>query len=205
MKISIDEDVVSKLTTLDGKKLSIGELLVCLLIKLDYNIYEVIEELVNKGVLLRDQKIPDNLMIFMKYSKLTERILLQSDKSVPKAEELTDLAKQLQELWPKGMKCDDHGVKKWSWRGNIKDITAKLQKFYKLYGNQWSPEQIIQAAKNYLERYKYDLTHLKLLQYFIMKNITEGLVSDLANELEILESGEDETPNMHNFDTGELL
>ena len=193
MKISIDEDVVSKLTTLDGKKLSVGELLVCLLIRLDYNIYEVIEELVNKGVLLKDPKIPDNLMIFTKYSKLTERILLQSDKSVPKAEELTDLAKQLQELWPKGKKKDDFGVDKWLWRGNTRDITTRLQKFYKIYGNGWPPEKFIQAAKNYLERYKYDLKHLKLLQYFIMKHTEEGLVSELANELEALDCGEEET------------
>lgn len=196
MKISIDEDVVKKLTTLDGKKLSIGEVLVCLLIKLDYNINEVIDELVSKGVLLKDPKIPDHLLIFMKYSKLTERIILQSDKSIPKAEELTELAKQLQELWPKGSKRDDNGKPKWSWRGNALDNASRLQKVFKLYGNVGTNEQILQAGKNYVEKHKYDLRSMRTLQYFIIKSTEDGLKSDLVTELELLNSGEDEALNM---------
>lgn len=199
MKISIDEDVVKKLTTSDGKQLTIGELLVCLLIKLDYNIYEVIDELLSKGVLLRDSKFPDNLMIFIKYSKLTERILLQSDKSVPKAEELTELAKQLQELWPKGQKKDNNGVGKWSWRSNTRDVAGKLQKFYNIYGNIGTQEQILLAATNYINKHKYNLTEMRILPYFIMKNTEEGLISDLATELELLNSGGEETTSDINW------
>ena len=145
-------------------------------------------------------------MIFMKYSKLTERILLQSDKSVPKAEELTDLVKQLQELWPKGQKKDDSGIGKWSWRSNIRDVTDKLQKFYKLYGNIGTQEQIIQAATNYTNKHKYDLTNMRVLPYFIMKNTKEGLVSELATELELLSSGEeDDAPHIGNYDSSEVV
>jgi len=184
MKISIDEDVVAKLQTLDGRQLNIGELLVCLLVKLDYNIYEVIDELLNKGVLLRDTNIPDKLMIFMKYSKLVESILLQSDKSVPKQEELEELVTTLQEFFPKERKCDSAGIPKWSYRGNKRDITNRLQKFYKLYGNQWSKEQIIQATQNYVNRFTNDKSYMKILQYFIYK---DGEGSQLANELEGLD------------------
>lgn len=182
MKISIDEDVVAKCKTFDNKTLNIGETLVCMLIKMGYNINDIIDDLIFKGVLIRDTTIPDKLLIFMKYSKLVETILLRSDKSIPKEEELLGLVEKLQALFPSGRKCDDSGIPKWSWRGNKTDIVKKLQKFFKLYGN-YKQEDIIQATTNYVNRYKYDNRAMRILPYFIYKEI-DGGISDLATELE---------------------
>ena len=189
MKISIDEDVVARCKTSDNKTLNIGETLVCMLIKMGYNINDIINDLIFKGVLIRDNTIPDKLLIFMKYSKLVETILLRSDKSIPKEEELLGLVEKLQALFPSGRKCDDSGIPKWSWRGNKIDVVKKLQKFFKLYGN-YKQEDIIQATTNYVNRYKYDNKAMRILPYFIYKEI-DGGVSDLATELEGLNDVEE--------------
>ena len=201
MKISIDEDVVAKCKTSDNKTLNIGETLVCMLIKMGYNINDIINDLLFKGVLIRDSNIPDKLLIFMKYSKLVETILLRSDKSIPKEEELLSLVEKLQALFPSGRKCDDSGIPKWSWRGNKTDVVKKLQKFFKLYGN-YKQEDIIQATTNYVNRYKYDNKAMRILPYFIYKEI-DGGVSDLATELEGLNDVEE--ANSANFETGTLV
>ena len=201
MKITIDEDVVAKCKTSDNKTLNVGETLVCMLIKMGYNINDIIDDLIFKGVLIRDTNIPDKLLIFMKYSKLVETILLKSDKSVPKEEELLGLAEKLQALFPSGRKCDDAGIPKWSWRGNKTDIVKKLQKFFKLYGN-YPSEDIIKATTNYVNRYKYDNKAMRILPYFIYKEVGDG-VSDLATELEGLNDIEE--TNQSNFEIGTLL
>lgn len=201
MKITIDEDVVAKCKTSDNKALNVGETLVCMLIKMGYNINDVIDDLIFKGVLIRDTTIPDKLLIFIKYSKLVETILLKSDKSVPKEEELLSLAEKLQALFPSGRKCDDAGIPKWSWRGNKTDIVKKLQKFFKLYGN-YPSEDIIKATTNYVNRYKYDNKAMRILPYFIYKEVGDG-VSDLATELEGLNDAEE--TNQSNFEIGTLL
>lgn len=201
MKISIDEDVVAKCKTSDNKTLNIGETLVCMLIKMGYNINDIINDLIFKGVLIKDSNIPDKLLIFMKYSKLVETILLRSDKSIPKEEELLGLVEKLQVLFPSGRKCDDSGIPKWSWRGNKIDVVKRLQKFFKLYGN-YKQEDIIQATTNYVNRYKYDNKAMRILPYFIYKEI-DGGVSDLATELEGLNDVEE--ANSANFEIGTLV
>jgi len=201
MKITIDEDVVAKCKTSDNKTLDFGEILVCSIIKSGYNIYDVIDNLVAKGVLLRDSNTPDKLLIFTRYSRLVETIILKSDKSIPEENILTDLAIKLQNIFPQGRKCDDYGVPKWSWRGNKTDVVKKLQKFFKIYGN-YSPEDIIKAATNYVNRYKYDNKAMRILPYFIYKEVGDG-VSDLATELEGLNDVEE--TNSANFETGTLV
>ena len=201
MKITIDEDVVAKCKTSDNKTLNFGEILVCSIIKSGYNIYDIIDNLVAKGVLLRDSNTPDKLLIFTRYSRLVETIILKSDKSIPEENVLTDLAIKLQNIFPQGRKCDDCGVPKWSWRGNKTDVVKKLQKFFKIYGN-YPSEDIIKAATNYVNRYKYDNKAMRILPYFIYKEVGDG-VSDLATELEGLNDVEE--TNSANFETGTLI
>lgn len=204
MKITIDEDVVAKCKTSDNKTLDFGEILVCSIIKSGYNIYDVIDNLVAKGVLLRDSNTPDKLLIFTRYSRLVETIILKSDKSIPEENILTDLAIKLQNIFPQGRKCDDYDVPKWSWRGNKTDVVKKLQKFFKIYGN-YPSEDIIKAATNYVNRYKYDNKAMRILPYFIYKEVGDG-VSDLATELESLDNNDDsELIRQYNYDSSEVV
>lgn len=186
MKISIDEDIVKSLRTTGGKSISLPELLICLVVKLGENPVQVTESLLQKGILLNDTYIPNKLLLLQSYAQLAESILLESDKTLPKIDSLDELVTTLQSLFPRERKCDGFGTPKWSYRGNKRDIAARLQKFFKLYG-QYPYEQVIEATKRYVARYEMDRTYMKTLQYFIMK---DGEPSELANELESLDDTE---------------
>lgn len=185
MKISIDEDVVKNLKTYDGFKLTPVELLTCIIVKLGYNPAELTESLLKRGVLLNDSgQLFDSLLIYEKYSKLIESVLLESDKAVPKKDSISDLVTTLQQLFPKGRKCDDNGIPKWSWRGNKTDVTKRLQTFFKLYG-QCSPEDVVKATQRYTKRMTGD-KFMRVLPYFILAQHNEK--SDLADEIEGLDT-----------------
>jgi hypothetical protein len=117
------------------------------------------------------------------------RVLLLSDKTVPKEDRLDKLVKQLMDLFPKGKK---EGTSVY-WKGNLKDNKLKLQKFFKLYGNTYTDEQIITATKKYVESFNGNYAYMRALKYFIWKDekkvgadgkayIEE--VSDLASYIE---------------------
>ena len=117
------------------------------------------------------------------------RVLLLSDKTVPKEDRLDKLVKQLMDLFPKGTK---EGTSVY-WKGNLKDNKLKLQKFFKLYGNTYTDEQIITATKKYVESFNGNYAYMRALKYFIWKDekkvgadgkayIEE--VSDLASYIE---------------------
>ena len=187
MRISIDEDVVKILKTYDGARLTPAELLICIVVKLGYNPAELTENLLKKGVLISDSdSIFDNLLIYEKYSKLIESVLLESDKVVPKKDSISDLVTTLQDIFPKGRKCDDNGIPKWSWRGNKPDVTKRLQTFFKLYG-QYAPEDVIEATKRYVKRMSGD-KFMRVLPYFILAQHNEK--SDLADEIGTLDTDE---------------
>ena len=95
MNISIDEDVIAELKPAGdfGKPLTVPEVLLCMIIKLGARPEIVINDLLEKGVIVRDEMEADRLLIYSAYSKLIERILLQSDKAVPKITELEEYGK----------------------------------------------------------------------------------------------------------------
>lgn len=201
MKITIDEDVVAKLKIHEGQLVNIDEVLLCLIVARGQDIYNLINKLVSRNVLLLSKETSRILTLNDKYYNLLDDILTQSDKNVSSVLSVEELAEQLQKIFPKGRKCDDCGIPKWSWRGNKTDVVKKLQKFFKIYGN-YPSEDIIKAATNYVNRYKYDNKAMRILPYFIYKEVGDG-VSDLATELEGLNDIEE--TNQSNFETGTLV
>ena len=201
MNISIDEDVVKTLKPSDsfGKPLTVSEVLICMIIKMGERPEQVIKDLLDKGVIVRDEMESDRLLIYTTYSKLIERIILQSDKAVPKITELDELVTKLQELFPKERKLDVNGVPKYAYRGNKRDVTERLQKFFKLYG-KYSYEDVLECTKRYVESFKYDRTYMKILPYYIMKDGE----SQLATELENMDCNDTTTAN-NDLNYGEAL
>ena len=197
MNISIDEDVLKKLSTYDGQQLTTNELLVCMIILMEENPTDIVQRLLNRGILLRDETT-QKLYVFRKYSSLVQNILLQSDKAVPTISSIEQLATKLQELFPKERKCDANGVPKYAYRGNKRDVTERLQKFFKLYG-QYSYDDVLECTRRYVESFKYDKTYMKILPYFIMKDGE----SQLATELENMDCDNTSTNNDLNY--GEAL
>ena len=74
-----------------------------------------------------------------------------------------------------------------------REISLRLKKFFKLYDNTYTDEQILTAAKNYVETFNGQYNYMRVLKYFIWKDekkLTEDEkiqvveISDLANYIE---------------------
>lgn len=95
------------------------------------------------------------------------------------ATEIEELAKELRDLFPSGIKSGGYYVK-----GNLKDIKYKLVKFIKKYP-KYDKDIIIKATKNYIDRKRAENWNMiKTIENFILKDNTSVLASECENLLE---------------------
>ena len=182
MNYVINEDICKK------KGMDLPSLLAVLLVKTGVNITELFNDLVNKEVLVKDM-FSEGFLVTQRWDSTCSDILLSADTSVPSDERLLPLVDTLMSIFPSGKK---EGTSLY-WKGNRKDNKERLQKFFKLYGNKYSDEQIIHAAKKYVESFNGQYTYMRALKYFIWKDEekmgSDGRkyieeVSDLASYIE---------------------
>lgn len=192
MRYTIDEKIC------ENQGLSVPELLAIMLLKYNISILEMpilYNKLQEKGaIVLQDGRY----YLTYGYDDIFCKILLDAEKMMPKDEQLEELAIELMSIFPQGKKPGTNNY----WRGNKKDIKLKLQKFFKLYGNSYTFDQIKQATKKYVESFNGSYGYMRILKYFIWKDIkkidAEGKgyieeVSDLASYIE--NEGNDEEHN----------
>lgn len=182
MNYIINEDICKK------KGMDLPSLLAVLLVKTGVNISKLFNGLVEKQVLVKDM-FSGGFLVTQRWDSVCSDILLSADKSVPSDERLDSLVDKLMEIFPKGKK---EGTTVY-WRGNRKDNKERLQKFFKLYGNKYSDEQILHAANEYVKSFNGQYNYMRALKYFIWKDVrktnsnNEGYieeVSDLASYIE---------------------
>lgn len=182
MTYVINEDVAKK------KGMDIPTLLAIMLVKTGVNITVLFKELEKKEVLVKDL-FHNEYFVTQRWDDVACNILLSGDEEVPKEDNIEKLAVQLMEIFPKGKK---EGTSHY-WRGNKKEIKERLQKFYKLYNNKYTDEEIIQATKSYVASFNGSYSYMRILKYFILKNEkkvdSEGVnyieeVSELATYIE---------------------
>lgn len=180
MDININEEICKKYG------LDVSEVLAVLLIKTCNDIPKLFSILEEKEIVVKD--ILQGYMITQKWDDTVATILLDSDAKAPSYDRIENLAVQLMEIFPKQKKVGTCHY----FRGNKKDIILRLKKFFKLYG-KYTDEQIITAAKKYVESFNGDYSYMRILKYFIWKDEvkinSEGdryvdEVSDLANWIE---------------------
>ena len=190
MKITIDEGVCEK------NGIEVGELLMVLIIKLGNNVSELCTQMLNKEIIVTDNNISGNYLITQRWSDVTETVLLDSDKDRQSVDRLENLVIQLQAIFPEGKK---EGTSQY-WRGNKREILLRLKKFFKLYDNTYTDEQILNATKNYVTNFNGNYNYMRVLKYFIWKDEKKlhedgkmGVVevSDLANYIENADSTND--------------
>ena len=183
MKITIDEDVCKKYG------MTMSELLMILLIKLGVNILELGEQMASVEMIIPDNTINGKYVITQRWNNVAENIILDSDKYKQPIDRLEQLVIKLQKIFPEGKK---EGTSQY-WRGNKREISLRLKKFFKLYDNTYTDEQILTAAKNYVETFNGQYNYMRVLKYFIWKDekkLTEDEkiqvveISDLANYIE---------------------
>lgn len=189
MKITIDEDACKKV------KLSLPEVLMITLIKTGVNIKTLLKQMKEKQILVEEHTLlGTNLLVTQRWSDLSDKALLSADKSVPDNKRLENLAKSLMEVFPTGKK---EGTSQY-WKGNLRDNTLRLAKFFKLYGDKYTDEQMIEAAKNYVSSHNGKYQYMRVLKYFIWKDARkvnsegEGYIEEVSDLAAFIENAKDE-------------
>lgn len=179
MKYSIDDKVVNKLG------LTIPELFAALLVKTSPSVQDILDALTEKEVIV---KTDYGYSITQHWNDVVEDILLTSDKSIPTDDDLAEFADELRMKFPKGKKLGTP----YYYRCNQREIVLKLKKFFGLYGNKWSKEDILAATDKYIESMRGNPL-MRISKYFIWKNDDkQGEVSELATILENMEDDKNE-------------
>ena len=173
------------------------EALAILLLTACDNISELFERLIKKGYIRKTEGIfGQGFEINETFLNKVQAALLSKDPDVPEEDKLDTLAYQLMEIFPKGKK---EGTTSY-WRGNRKEIRERLQKFFKLYGNKYTDEQILKATQDYVSSFNGNYSYMRVLKYFILKDERKSdeegklivqQVSDLAT---FIENAEDLDP-----------
>lgn len=169
------------------KGFTVEEVHLLILLKLGADIDELL------GSMIQEEKI---LLTDDEYYMLTPRwndqlalVLLDSDKNKTPEDIIEELGEEMKELFPKGKK---EGTQVY-WRGNKRELTLRLKKFFKLYGSDYSKEQILKATKDYVESFNGLYNNMRVLKYFIWKDMRKTMedgtvqvveVSELADHLE---------------------
>lgn len=187
MKISIDKKVCEK------NGLTVSETLALLLVKSCDDIHGLIEEMKEKHMLVQDDLFKE-LLLSRKWNDILITVLLDSDDRKEDPKRINKLVEQLREIFPTGRK---EGTTQY-WRGNRKEIAQKLKTFFKLYGEH-TDEQILDAAKKYVESFNGQYRHMRLLKYFLIKNerkeTEDGVkvveISDMASYIENADDSDD--------------
>ena len=189
MKITIDEDACKKV------KLSLPEVLMITLVKTGVNIETLLKQMKEKQILVEEHTLlGTNLLVTQRWSDLSDKALLSADKSVPDNKRLENLAKSLMEVFPSGKK---EGTSQY-WKGNLRDNTLRLAKFFKLYGDKYTDEQMIEAAKNYVSSHNGKYQYMRVLKYFIWKDTRkvnsegEGYIEEVSDLAAFIENAKDE-------------
>ena len=189
MKITIDENACKKV------KLSLPEVLMITLVKTGVNIDTLLKQMKEKQILVEEHTLlGTNLLVTQRWSDLSDKALLSADKSVPDNKRLENLAKSLMEVFPAGKK---EGTSQY-WKGNLRDNTLRLAKFFKLYGDKYTDEQMIEAAKNYVSSHNGKYQYMRVLKYFIWKDTRkvnsegEGYIEEVSDLAAFIENAKDE-------------
>lgn len=135
----------------------------------DRKLDETISGLEQKGLVSVSRAL-----VYGKYSITNVSVKRQKPK---KERDFSNLAKAMIECFPKGNK-ESEG-RSYPWRLSLSATVARLKKLVEDTGEDFSDEDALRATKAYVLKKSSDVTHMRLLKYFIFKNTAEGLESDL--------------------------
>ena len=100
-----------------------------------------------------------------KGTEVLDSVIMDSDKEQEPQDRLIQLATKLKEIFPKGKKDGTN----YYWAEGVALIVRRLKLFFKKYGNEFTDEQIAQAAEKYVQGFNGNYQYMRLLKYFIFK------------------------------------
>lgn len=97
---------------------------------------------------------------------LLESVFVESDKEDKSMEELLEIAEGLKSIFPQGKK---EGTSNY-WAESKLLIVKRLKSFFKRYGSEYTKEQILEAARKYVEGFNGRYQYMRTLKYFIFRD-----------------------------------
>lgn len=179
MKITINEAAFLK------EELPLEKAFILLAVKENCNFMRVVDKMLEESMIIKEP-ITEKYYVTQRWDDVLCKTLLDKDSEIPDEKICSEIAEELRQLFPQGKK-DGTNI---YWRGNNREITLKLQKFFKLYGN-YDKEQVLQATRKYIESFNGNYDTMRVAKYFILKNdIKQGEISELATWLEHIDDEE---------------
>lgn len=187
MIIQIDTDAIRE------KHYSLEKVLLMLFFDCESNSAQVINDLLQSGILKR-ASIQDVTKNGIKYKLTLEGKSIMNSCIVisdvlrdihVEEDRLDKLAEQLKSIFPKGKKDGTNLY----WAEGKTFIKKRLKNFFEKYGNKYTDEQILDAARNYIASFNGIYKTMRVLKYFIYKE-EKGIdgkinsTSDLVNTIE---------------------
>jgi hypothetical protein len=186
MKYTIDPIVLKK------HNITLEEFLWLFLNRKNVNTKQLTDSLVNKKICDRNILDSTKPVLSDKSNELISSILINSDKSIDnKDAEFEELAKEMQELYPKGRKSGTT----YYWRGSLIEITKKLKTLVVKYNIELNKEKILEATKSYIQSFNGDYTKMRLLKYFILKTDkdADGNIKVTSDLMALVENSDQES------------
>ena len=165
MRITIDTAILSK------HNLNLGEFLVLLLGHYGFNFNECFGSLVDNKLADIDKFTMGNIVLSNNSKNLITRLLLECDEKIKKSpvKDFYALAALLRVIYPYGYKAGTT----YPWRSTVNDVAQKLMCLVVVHGFVFTEDEAIKATKEYVNSFKGDRSHMKLLNYFILRTKKE--------------------------------
>lgn len=147
---------------------TMDEVMLLLVIHNKANLKGAEKTLIEKGLITADRNEEFQQIgwrLTHKGNEVLDAVIVDSDKIQEPQDKLTRLATRLKEIFPKGKKDGTN----YYWADGVALIIRRLKLFFKKYGNDFTEDQIIQAAEKYVQGFNGDYQYMRLLKYFIFK------------------------------------
>lgn len=161
MKLTINTEVLKR------HNLSLGEFLVMLLGYYDIDFQDSHNSIIKKSI--ADKNLFKELGIILSNNSknLIAQILMESDdKVINSGIDFEDLAKQLMNIYPNGIKAG----KTYSWRGTEEEIAQKLRTLIVKYDFTFTEQEAIDATKEYVFSFTAPYQYMHTLKNFLLYN-----------------------------------
>lgn len=172
MNITINTKILQK------HDLSLGEFLLMLIGYFEIDLDECHSTIIRKA--LAEKNVMKNMGIILSNNNkdLVAQILLESnEKVINSGIDFEDLAIKLMNCYPKGNKPGTT----YPWRGTIDVIAHKLMTLVAVYDFTFTPEEAIQATKEYVSSFKQPDSSMLLLRSFILSTKKTSNDKDISS------------------------
>lgn len=133
---------------------------------------------------------PQKVIITKEGINFIETLCLNSEYVSTKEENFEDIAMALREVFPQGKKPGTTLM----WRGSSLEVVKKLKTLKKKTGMVLDKDDIVKAAKKYIESFNGNYSYMQVLPYFILKQVpVNGTYEERSQLLSFIENKDGDT------------